>query len=253
MGILLGAAPSNYLFASQAIRAAIDKGVNIISMSWSVEANLEDSNMERSNTQGLNEGHGIGEAVQAAHEAGILMFCSSSDGGNFERPTYPAYHNTDRVFRIGAADAAGQAYKWAGTAGDLDYILPGVDVLKQGRHGLESSNLVSEGLRNMETTTGSSVATAFAAGLAAMLLTCARMGDIQRAEVNSSSKTGVTMSDLQKHTRMKKALDFLDLTDNKYMQVWKKLNTSEWGRFHESDAAGKLAIIAQKAASSFAV
>ncbi|KAF3766654.1 subtilisin-like protein, partial [Cryphonectria parasitica EP155] len=222
--------------AAEAIRAAIDKKVNIISMSWTVAMDLAKPSDDMKDLQ---------SAVQAAHDAKVLMFCSSSDGGQFVEETLPASGNRDHVFRIGAASADGTPFSWAGPVEKLDYILPGVDVVKR-RPGHGRGRLLKEKMEEMKSDTGSSVATALAAGLAAMVLTCVKMAAMHTASAPEQHKLGVTedmVQQLQEHVKMKAALDNLDLTPNKYLQVWFKLNTSQISRgvrFSDSGESEKL-------------
>jgi hypothetical protein len=56
---------------SQAVRAAIDRKVHIISMSWTIEKTKE-------NARDILD---LEAAIEAAAKAGILMFCAANDQG----------------------------------------------------------------------------------------------------------------------------------------------------------------------------
>ncbi|CAN8104024.1 unnamed protein product [Discula destructiva] len=230
--------------AAAGVRAAIDKGVNIISMSWSVTADANNTNEDIGALQ---------NAILAAEREKILMFCSSSDGGQFLSDTYPSHTNEDRVFCIGAANADGSPYSWAGPLEKLHYILPGVDVVKQ-LPGRRSSRLLKEKMVATQSETGSSVATALAAGLAAMIITLAKMAAIHTADSLNDRDVGVNESmveQLQVHANMKYALDYLDPTPNKFMQVWKRLDTKTWGNYNDHASADKLRIVAMRVLTTF--
>lgn len=223
-------------FTLQAIETAISKRVNIISMSWTISAESSKDSLEKKQ---------IANAVGRAYEEGICMFCTSNDGGHFIKDTYPAFENREHVLRVGAANADGTPFSWAGSVDDLDYILPGVDVVKR-KPGYCGGQL-KENINAMDTNTGSSVATALAAGLAAMILSCAKM----TAAASNPEKVGIdehAIKSLQHRTNMKAALDNLDLTKNKYIQVWRSLNAS---RFADSHKDAKLDLIAEIALKRF--
>lgn len=225
----------------QAIETAISKGVNIISMSWTVSAESSRDSPEKKQ---------IAAAVNRAYQEGICMFCTSNDGGHFVKDTYPAFENRDHVLRIGAANADGTPFSWAGSVEELDYILPGVDVVKR-KPGYCGGQLLKENIHAMETNTGSSVATALAAGLAAMILTCAKMAAISSFDASKPENfliDGQAIKSLQRRNNMKAALDNLELTPNKYIQVWKSLDTA---RFPDSHTSKKLRPLADMALTKF--
>jgi methylmalonyl-CoA mutase cobalamin-binding subunit len=67
-------------FEQQAVRAAIDKRVHIISMSWTIEKRAE-------NETGISE---LESAIQEAARARILMFCAANDQGVDRDKSFPA-------------------------------------------------------------------------------------------------------------------------------------------------------------------
>ena len=75
---------------------------------------------------------------------------------------------TKYIFRIGAAEASGAAWKWVDPS-DVDFFFPGHNVLKDRPEDFMA--LENGG----KTTTGSSFATAFATGLAALILYCVQL------------------------------------------------------------------------------
>ena len=106
--------------------------------------------------------------VTRAATNGILMFCAASDGGAVTDHTFPAESRRDSVFKIGAATEEGKVWKWVGEQNHIDFIFPG-DKVVQDRYKPEAL------LRECNLLTGSSVATALAAGLAALVLDCVQL------------------------------------------------------------------------------
>ncbi|KAI0467994.1 peptidase S8/S53 domain-containing protein [Xylaria cf. heliscus] len=222
--------------AAEAINAAVDRGVNIISMSWTIGQD-EDSIQS-----------GLQKAIDRAFENNILMFASSGDGGHFMDDSWPVSLKRDAFFRIGAAKADGKPSDWAGPLDLLDYTFPGVDVIKAHYRSLQKSGSeYHDKLEQIATETGSSVATALAAGTAAMVLTCVRIAAIDSLE----KKRGVTrhvLNKMQKRNNMAVALERLGvkLGDNKFIEVWQTLDTRDWPNFKEKRPAGKMEMVATK-------
>ena len=130
-------------------------------MSWTIERTDEN----KSDILALEE------AVQNAANRKILMFCAASDGGAVNDRSFPARSVKGVLFKIGAATEEGSKWKWVGDATHIDFIFPGHKVVKEryGEAPIQSCSLL----------TGSSVATAIAAGLAALILDC-----VQRAALH---------------------------------------------------------------------
>ena len=130
-------------------------------MSWTIERTDEN----KSDILALEQ------AVQDAANKGILMFCAASDGGAVSDRSFPARSVKEVLFKIGAATEEGSKWKWVGDATNIDFIFPGHKVVKErySEAPIQSCNLL----------TGSSVATAIAAGLAALILDC-----VQRAALH---------------------------------------------------------------------
>jgi hypothetical protein len=201
----------------QAVRAAIDKQVHIISMSWTIERT-------KSNNTDIDE---LSSAIEDAAKAGILMFCAANDQGIARDHSFPAAcASTKHIFKIGAAEAAGTVWKWVGDPRDVDFIFPGHNVVKERPNDAP--------IEKCKTLTGSSVATAIAAGLAALVLYCVQLSALNTEDLNQQlnmlqqGRRGsvVTMEDFQAmkgHERMKEA--FLEIgtsetSGNKYVEVW---------------------------------
>lgn len=144
-------------------------------------------------------------AIELAAREGILMFGAANDQGIEADKSFPAGSSKGRVFRIGAAEASGTLWKWVGSdPSEVDFIFPGHNVIKDRPNDAP--------LENCKTLlTGSSVATAFASGLAALVLYCVQLGALNTQALNerlSQSAGGVSMDDfkaIKAHERMKEA------------------------------------------------
>ena len=121
------------------------------------------------------------QAVQDAANRGILMFCAASDGGAVSDRSFPARSVKGAVFKIGAATEEGSKWKWVGDATNIDFIFPGHKVVKERytEAPIQSCNLL----------TGSSVATAIAAGLAALVLDCVQRAALHYEDLLLRQKT----------------------------------------------------------------
>ncbi|ROW06250.1 hypothetical protein VPNG_08109 [Cytospora leucostoma] len=154
--------------AIQAINHAVDRGVQIISMSWALKEPKDPVDKSAFN-----------EAVRRARDHNILMFCSASDEGSFPDYTYPYLSNPESVFRIGAATKEGTAPVFLSNGPDISYIFPGIEVALNDEADMNE-------FEGHNSYTGSSIATALAAGLAAVILECVRLG----AYYHMTQKTG---------------------------------------------------------------
>ncbi|KAF1954929.1 hypothetical protein CC80DRAFT_594587 [Byssothecium circinans] len=167
-------------FTGESAAAAADHvskhDFDVISMSWSIVRN--DSGYSN-NTEALTK---LQSALLAASHKSLL-FCSSPDiGAATSANTYYPFGCPEikKMFKIGAAKADGTRYGWSGN--ECDFILPGENVeVKENHHMICSDELDM-------VSTGSSVATALAAGLAALILHCVRLGAIYN--VHSVNRAG---------------------------------------------------------------
>ncbi|KAK8172111.1 hypothetical protein BKA80DRAFT_262081 [Phyllosticta citrichinensis] len=189
--------------AVQAVHAAISMGVDIISMSWTIER-TEDNKEYIEQFQ---------EALRIAAGKNILLFCACPDQGADSTPTYPAA--SELCARIGAAKASGEANQWV-RAAPFDFLFPGDKVVRD-RHG-DFDRQQSK----CRLLTGSSVATALAAGFGALVLYCVRFA-VQHATINNTQEERVTTADLDRlKTRqgMGDAFQAIGMTPAKYLEVW---------------------------------
>ena len=150
------------------------------------------------------------------------MFCAANDQGIARNRSFPAAcGGTKHLFKIGAAEASGAVWKWVGDPSDVDFIFPGHNVVKERPNDAP--------LGKCRTLTGSSVATALAAGLAALVLYCVQLAALNAQALNQKQGqkgNAVTMEDfkaIQGHERMKEAflaIGTSQASGNKYIEVW---------------------------------
>ncbi|KAF7930842.1 hypothetical protein BELL_0266g00130 [Botrytis elliptica] len=188
------------LSAAQAIREAVAKKVHIISMSWTIPP------PDDSTTRDL-----LRTAIAEALRENILMFCSASDGGPVEDKSFPWTAAKGNIFRIGAATDNGVASSDVGNPTNLSFTFPGVNV--------ERKNVD----KKVEYQTGSSVATALATGLAALVLYCVQV-KLLRTEDRDKGRVRQSFKRLKEYDGMLKAFqDNIGTTpesNNKYLKVW---------------------------------
>ncbi|KAI1420105.1 hypothetical protein F5Y12DRAFT_161904 [Xylaria sp. FL1777] len=133
--------------AAKAIDWAVKKKVDVICMSWTIEPN------DGQNDAGIEQ---LRAAISKAETNGITMLSSASDQGSDAKASLPT--STQKCIRIGAGTENGDKCSWV-HGDDYDYCFPGENVpLKTGRDGL------------VKMYSGSSVATAIAAGSVGLLL-----------------------------------------------------------------------------------
>jgi subtilisin family serine protease len=178
-------------------------------MSWTIE-------QTEMNTKGIGR---LEKAIELAANEGILMFCAATDQGGYRDHSFPAASSTKRLFKVGAAEASGTAFKWIGDQRAVDFIFPGHNVEPRAGEGL---------LDKPASLTGSSVATALAAGLAAVILYSVQVGALNPTE--RVKHKGLTLEDfrtLRKHELMKEAfleIGTTDESDKKYIAVWERFD-----------------------------
>lgn len=183
-------------------------------MSWTVNE-PQDGNKTR-----------FDEALANAAQNGVLMFCSSPDEGNYSGDHYPTAFGPEKFFRIGASQADGHAYSWV-SLDKVDYLFPGVDVVQANKRDI---NL--RGVENRKAETGSSISTALAAGLAALVLWFVIIGAKYSRDENqgNDSGDGLDASDvkaIQRIKAMKQAFKMLGASresNEKFIEIWSVLD-----------------------------
>lgn len=168
-------------------------------MSWTIDP-PDDENQS-------HEIADLGSAIAEAVKANILMFCSASDKGAKHTVSYSS-KATNSIFTIGAADADGAMASFDGDINLVDFIFPGNQVEPEG---------ISEAVtKNVKYWTGSSVATALAGGLAALILYCAQVR-IVRASTSQKERARKDFQALKKYHKMVQAFTNMGATrESKY-------------------------------------
>lgn len=175
-------------------------------MSWTIASDSEDEGIKA-----------LKEAVKEAEKQNILMFCAASDQGVSPDNSFPGKSHC--CFKIGAATAWGTPHKIIGTpVNPVDYIFPGHNVVQEqgGNRRADRVNLL----------TGSSVATALATGLAALILRCVQFA-VQHYEedenVELAEKMKKNLEELKTHGKMQEAFEqirTIPMNGTKYVAVW---------------------------------
>ncbi|KAH0558881.1 hypothetical protein GP486_004487 [Trichoglossum hirsutum] len=188
--------------AAKAVKWAIENDVHIISMSWTIERTAQ-------NEADISA---LESEIKKAVKRNILLFCTANDQGNQKDKSYPANCDSKKLFRIGAATASGEKWEWVG-AGQTDFIFPGEKVLVQPRHGSL--------LTNCQAMSGSSIATALASGLAALILYLVEIDDHRNLMV------------MRDHDRMMEAFKTKASEPGNYILVWDLFKASPDGLLDE--------------------
>ncbi|KAF3059759.1 putative intracellular serine protease protein [Daldinia childiae] len=188
--------------AARAISEAVRMQVHVISMSWTIDPPKDEKTRNELESA-------IGEAVKKK----ILLFCSASDGGAKEDHSYPWIAARDRIFRIGGAHASGRTDDEVGSTSQINFTFPGNDVILEG----VGSN------HEVKYRTGSSVATALAAGLAALILYCVQIR-ILRASKEDAEVYKSYFRQLTDHDQMvkvfRRSIGVTEESNYKYIAVW---------------------------------
>ncbi|KAI1474288.1 subtilisin-like protein [Daldinia eschscholtzii] len=188
--------------AARAISEAVRMQVHIISMSWKIDPPADEKT--RSELESA-----IGEAAKKK----ILLFCAASDGGAKEDQSYPWIAARDKIFRIGGAHASGRTDDEVGSTSQINFTFPGNDVVLEG---VGPKQVVKY-------RTGSSVATALAAGLAGLILYCVQIR-ILRASKEDTELYKSYFRQLLDHDQMvkvfRRSIGVTEESNYKYIAVW---------------------------------
>lgn len=125
------------------------------------------------------QSNGIDTALRAAYEAGIAFICSTEDHGSQNSLAFPAAH-TEETISISACDHLGNLLHSADTR--AKYYFQGENVQVASLSYSDSSTAE---------TTGSSVATALAAGTASLALSCRNFASPNSSLPNRTTITRV--------------------------------------------------------------
>ncbi|KAL7949471.1 hypothetical protein V8C42DRAFT_351045 [Trichoderma barbatum] len=187
-----GQATIDALSAASAIEAALDKKATIISMSWTIPVPAE----------GSKEKQRLDSVLKRACNEKVLMFCSSSDQISTTLH-YPSAYKRSQFLLIGAAHDDGSAYGHAGR--DNDFIFPGVNVRTNDGASLPSY-LATKTFLTTEST-GSSIATALAAGFAAIIIYCFKASVLGIAITRVRSNSYIDEADIVRPVDLDKLSD----------------------------------------------
>ncbi|KAK2010069.1 hypothetical protein LZ32DRAFT_589032 [Colletotrichum eremochloae] len=234
-----GQATIDAISAALAIEAALEKNATIISMSWTIPVPPE----------GSKEKQLLDSVLEKACSRNVLMFCSSPDQISATKH-YPSAFRRSRFFLIGAAHDDGSAYGHAGK--DNDFIFPGVNVNTSGGASLPA--FLADKMSSSKELTGSSIATALAAGLAAMITYCFKASALAiattRMEQGKDYVAGpelVQPGDVEKisqHSVLKTAFNRIGRMDNgQFIQVWNRFQPASLILEGENKYEDKLACI----------
>ncbi|UKZ53163.1 hypothetical protein TrVGV298_006955 [Trichoderma virens] len=139
---------TNYMYATE-------QGAQIISMPWTIKPPTEQKKKDE-----------FDDAIHnALNTKGLLMFCAASDQGSSADLMYP-YGSNPNSFRISAAKATGSMLDTVGDAHELSFISPSNEVVIDHDY----QDVQDKAFREFEALSGSSVATALATGLAALVM-----------------------------------------------------------------------------------
>ncbi|KAK6206582.1 hypothetical protein LQW54_007652 [Pestalotiopsis sp. IQ-011] len=218
--------------AADAVRYACNQGVDIINMSWSIEETAANEAALKS----------LSSAIDLARERNILMFCSASDQGTTNVKSFPGtwWSEHETLIRIGAATSTGKACSYVSQS-DVDFIFPGRIVEKE-QDDLGTDNSAVGRPRN-RSTEGSSLGTAFASGLAGLILyilqvlKCCQIED----DMLTSEVRGSFDNIKNKPSRMKEVFERIQ-TAEKFVEVWQVFDTGKLRARSESD---KLQVLAK--------
>jgi hypothetical protein len=170
-------------------------------MSWTIKL-MDGDKPNPNNVEHLKR---LENALKAAAQQNILLFSSAPDTGSDTDVTkhYPfGRKDISNKFKIGAAEADGTRYSWA--SANVDFILPGKNVRLRKEDILKPEE-------DEELHTGSSVATALAAGLAALIIHCVKLGAIYnfRQGLDPAGKSEKTVQAIKKYDEMRKAFKYI--------------------------------------------
>ncbi len=180
-------------------------------MSWTVEQTDKNSEEDMKRLQ---------LALEAAAKKGMLLFCAAPDSGDLSKSQFAKYlpigcSNIPGKFGIGAAMADGSAWRKTGSVNNIDFILPGHEVEER------SNDLVA--LKKRSPKTGSSIATSLAAGLAANIIDCVRIGAIENYNRTGNASTAKWVQTIRGADKMRAVFSKMANERDgakKYLDVW---------------------------------
>ncbi|RSL48086.1 hypothetical protein CEP54_013099 [Fusarium duplospermum] len=214
-----GSAQFSVQSAADAVRYARSLGVSIINMSWSIEPTEASKNS-------LDD---LRRAINLAEESKILMFCSANDQGKTEDKSYPGQCSRGplgTLCKIGAATATGGEYHYV-SLGDVDFLFPGRVVEKEQDEDA-ADNAAGTGLKD-RSAEGSSLATAFASGLAGLILYILQLVSVYCEGDGGELGGGFAMHYESVRNEPSKMMEIFKrlATEKKFVEVWKVFENAE--------------------------
>ncbi|KAH8745521.1 hypothetical protein BGZ57DRAFT_918456 [Hyaloscypha finlandica] len=180
--------------AAQAIKWAVSQDVDIISMSWTIKRTDNDG------ADNLNRE--IETAGGTAQD--IILFCAAENEGEYgSNNTLPASSKISTIKKIGSSNKEGKPSGKVKTDG-FDFLFPSEGVLNEITHDLKENKRQ-----------GSSVSTALASGLAAMILWCSVVAGREKKYFRSKGRVATifkTLESPEKFVDITKILDKLTNT-----------------------------------------
>ncbi|KAF4629159.1 hypothetical protein G7Y89_g8986 [Cudoniella acicularis] len=161
-----------------AINDAVVRNVNIILMPWSISLD------SRRNDEVHKDLHKLENVLWDAAHSNIIMFCDQHNDHTSE-PSYPAAFDIRSIITIGAFDETTMS---AFKASQPDFMFPG-NFAEKPKDSVQSQS---------ERKPDSGVASARAAGLAAMILYCAKLAAILERTKGPPRAPRVTEADFEK-------------------------------------------------------
>ncbi|KAJ4385283.1 hypothetical protein N0V93_010344 [Gnomoniopsis smithogilvyi] len=226
--------------AIKAIDYATELGANIISMSWTVKPPVNEDDKTA-----------FIAAINNADAKRILMFCSAGDQGQYHEQdaTYPYAINPNATFCIGAARATGETAGFVSKS-TLDFVFPGYEV-RLDNEGIAGADHLGKDSVEFDSYTGSSVATALASGLAALVQECVRLSVLYSIDTKDQNliRRG-NFDKIKTRSAMKEAFRYIGLhheTDDKYVEVWRVFKETTKKLEKEDELNGKLEVISHLA------
>ncbi|OHE93567.1 hypothetical protein CORC01_11164 [Colletotrichum orchidophilum] len=204
--------------AADAVQYAKKLNVSIINMSWSVEPT-------DANKDWLLD---LRDSLMLADKNNILMFCAASDQGKTADKSYPGQYSRgpqSTLFKIGAATATGAEYHYVSLK-DVDFLFPGRVVEKeQDEEVADSAASMRPKDRSSE---GSSIATAFASGLAGIILYILQLVSCYYKDDEDVPAVARYYDRIRDNPRkMKEVFERLAATNMKFVEVWRAFETAE--------------------------
>ncbi|KAF4466269.1 intracellular serine protease [Fusarium albosuccineum] len=199
--------------AVEAVKFAQKEKVDIINMSWSIEP----SEAEKDSLDDLKR------AINRADDDNILMFCSANDQGKTEDKSFPGQFSRGlggKLCKIGAATATGGEYHYV-SFNNVDFLFPGRVVEKEQDENA-ADNAAAMGHKD-RSTEGSSLATAFASGLAGLILYILQLVSLYFKGEEVATHYESVKKDPSKMRNIFNRL----ATDRKFVEVWKVFDDAE--------------------------